>query len=285
MAGIVAAITSISLDLVTNLVTAGYVTAALAITAATNASPIVVTTATAHGVTVGQTTHGVIAGVNGNTAANGTFVCTAVTDTTLSLASMALPATTPVAVGGTGAYTSGGTISFALTDGKILIGKQHVAEASRPPRVVFVPEGSIFGPQSVANQWTTASALERQTQYAQRAIGSDKTKFRIHVWNANTPTPDPDLDWDATRMLYQAVYASIYKATVGSHKFLQGAWTDSTNAGPSVMNYGREFVFYLELDTPVTDVLLPLQPSGTVAHTTDTMQSFDGQSSDVGCTS
>lgn len=66
------------------------------ITNATNASPIVVTSAN-HGLTTGQRV--TITGVGGNTAANGTFTITKVNDNSFSLDGST----------GNGAYTSGGT--------------------------------------------------------------------------------------------------------------------------------------------------------------------------------
>lgn len=66
------------------------------ITAATNASPIVVTSA-AHGLSTG--TRVTVAGVTGNTAANGTFTVTVLDPNTFSLNGST----------GNGAYVSGGT--------------------------------------------------------------------------------------------------------------------------------------------------------------------------------
>ena len=70
----------------------------LAVTGATNASPIVVTTA-AHGLSTGDVV--TLASVGGNTAANGTFRVTVVSSTTFQL-----DGTT-----GNGTYTSGGTVA------------------------------------------------------------------------------------------------------------------------------------------------------------------------------
>lgn len=66
------------------------------ITGATNASPIVITSAS-HGLTTG--TRVTISGVGGNTAANGTFTITRLDANTFSLDGSS----------GNGAYTSGGT--------------------------------------------------------------------------------------------------------------------------------------------------------------------------------
>ncbi len=67
------------------------------ITAATNATPIVIT-ATDHGLTTGA--YVTVAGVLGNTAANGDFVITKVNSNQFSLDSSV----------GNGAYTSGGSV-------------------------------------------------------------------------------------------------------------------------------------------------------------------------------
>ena len=74
------------------------------VSAATNATPIVVTTTTSHGLQTNEIF--TISGVLGNTAANGTFVAGTVTPTTVAL--LAYPGGTSVA--GSGAYLSGGTL-------------------------------------------------------------------------------------------------------------------------------------------------------------------------------
>lgn len=66
------------------------------VTGATNASPIVITSAN-HGVSTGQPV--TVSGVGGNSAANGSFLATAVDANTFSLQGST----------GNGAYTSGGT--------------------------------------------------------------------------------------------------------------------------------------------------------------------------------
>lgn len=78
-------------------------TATASINDATNASPIVITTSTAHGRSTGNIV--TISSVGGNTAANGTWAITVLTATTFSLTGST----------GNGAYTSGGTMSVATT--------------------------------------------------------------------------------------------------------------------------------------------------------------------------
>lgn len=83
------------------------------VTAASNATPIVLTTSITHGITADCWVH--VTGVSGNTAANGPFRVQAVTSNTITL----------MGSSGNGAYTSGGTVQamdsrdFAL-DGTIL---------------------------------------------------------------------------------------------------------------------------------------------------------------------
>lgn len=71
----------------------------VAVSDASNASPIVITTGSAHGLTNGNQV--TITGVGGNTAANGTFVVTVLSTTTFSLNGST----------GNGAYTTGGTVT------------------------------------------------------------------------------------------------------------------------------------------------------------------------------
>lgn len=73
------------------------------VTAATNTTPIQVTTSTAHGLATGQSVY--IAGVGGNTGANGFFVVTVVDSTHVILNGSS----------GTGAYTTGGTVNVCTT--------------------------------------------------------------------------------------------------------------------------------------------------------------------------
>ncbi len=77
----------------------------VALTGATNATPIVITTASTGALTTGD--HVTISGVLGNTAANGTFAVTVASGTTFSLDTSV----------GNGVYTSGGTYSHAVVDG------------------------------------------------------------------------------------------------------------------------------------------------------------------------
>jgi hypothetical protein len=122
------------------------------VSGASDASPIVITTAASQQLTTGQTV--VVAGVLGNTAANGTWTITALTTTTFSLNSST----------GNGGYTSGGTIS-ALGSATLSTGGLYVEG-------LLVPASSWQGQTStcplphrahIAVVWRTA--IMRCVQY------------------------------------------------------------------------------------------------------------------------
>lgn len=77
---------------------------ALAVTGATNATPIVITTGTSHGLTTGHRV--CITGITGNTAANGMWTVTVVDTDEFSLDSSV----------GNGAYSAGGLVVRLTTD-------------------------------------------------------------------------------------------------------------------------------------------------------------------------
>jgi PKD repeat protein/DNA-binding beta-propeller fold protein YncE len=98
------------------------------VTGATNASPIAVTTALAHGLATGQRVS--IAGVLGNTAANGVFPVTVVDATHFTLDGSI----------GSGAYTSGGTGVAIVAPPSVPVGDEPrgIAITSvRPPRGIL----------------------------------------------------------------------------------------------------------------------------------------------------
>jgi hypothetical protein len=157
----------ISLDATTNLVNAGLVSLSGTIVAASNATPIVVTTSVPH-LILGSPVGGgivkasvVVSGVTGNTAANGTFVAHVVDGSNLALYAVdANGNETPVA--GSGAYAGGGLVQTAFADGEIVVGRARQGENFAPPRCVFVPKGFRFGPRSTANRNALSTASNPQ---------------------------------------------------------------------------------------------------------------------------
>jgi hypothetical protein len=200
-----------------NVNTLGAVATALpgpkAITAATNATPIVVTTAAAHGLTIGSTYTVQIAGVKGNTAANGTFKAKAVTTTTFSLTTLA-----GANVSGNGAYTSGGgwmpSITAATNASPIVlttsanhgmtVGTAYTVTisgvtgntAANGTWQVTVPSTTTISlTGSTGNGTFSANAAQSWSPVYFGRIGSDPTyyQFTPNVTASGTMTTTPDI--------------------------------------------------------------------------------------------
>ncbi len=114
----------------------------VAISGATNATPIVVTTGAAHGLTTGMSVK--IASVGGNTAANGLQRVTVLTSTTFSLDNTV----------GNGAYTSGGTVQPPMV--------VTTASAHKLATFNIVPISGVGG-NTAANGYQTAFVLTSTT--------------------------------------------------------------------------------------------------------------------------
>jgi len=157
-----------------------------------------------------------------------------------------------------------------LTDGKILIGQQHIQEYSSPPKIVMVPKGSTFYERDFysRSQVEGYPSAEILLQWAQRAIHQDWVRFDVHCWGVADP-PDPEGgDFDATQVLYQAVIQSLHRLALGSYKLGPGTWVDQNENVAQLQKLGHWFMFSVELFTPVLDQLLSYVPSGTIGSAT-----------------
>lgn len=158
-----------------------------AITAATNATPIVVTTLRTHPFRVGDVVR--ISGVVGNTGANGTFRVKAVPSaTTFSL--RALDDSADVA--GTGAYTSGGTVT-AVTRARYVYAEAYAVGADLDGGSVLTPNVHYTFSQtnipptvtSVSSTYMPDGIYDVSMQYAPVASRNDPQKGitnRVDVW-------------------------------------------------------------------------------------------------------
>jgi hypothetical protein len=171
-----------------------------------------------------------------------------------------------------------------LTDGKILLGRQHQIEQSAPPRIIFTPKGSTFGAKDVYGRSNVVGypSAEVRSQWAQRSVLTDFVTFEVRCWGCHVP-PDPDLDFDVTQALYQQVIMSTHLLAAGTYTATPGAWQDSTFQSSQLFRDGREFVFGLTFGTPLLDKLLPFAPGAVAAQPTTNMQLPTGPT-DVGCT-
>jgi hypothetical protein len=148
----------------------GTVSGSTAITGATNATPIVISTAAAHGLTTSNNV--TITGALGNTAANGSWqVASVPTSTTFSLSGSV----------GNGAWTSGGTYAVGVGNGRV----RRPMEPTFPSRTgTTLNFQSSFG-ASEANwgwsEWGLFVAAPANTMISRRvqALG---TKTAPNVW-------------------------------------------------------------------------------------------------------
>lgn len=161
----------------------------------------------------------------------------------------------------------------ALTDGKILLGGQHIWENSSPPRIVFTPVRSVFGPRSPSSSSQTTTnrkySAESQAQIAQRTIGTDAVIFEVRCWGMTPDRTSPtavDDDFDQTQVLYHAVLQSIQRLMPGNPVVMadNGEWTEAKAKNTHLDLLGREFVFTTTpIPTPILDHLLDFVPRGT----------------------
>lgn len=251
-------------------------------------SPIVVTTAYPHGVS-GRGIGGsalIVSGVTGNTAANNVstdpndrtvglpqgVLAKPLTPTTLALYGQDQTASSAtvgqlIPLVGNGAWTGGGTLTPALTDGQILLGRENVKEHSSPPRIVMVPKATQVGPDDMSVPSGKRTA-ERQFQIAQRSIGSDALTFEVHCWGQYLPVPDPQVDFDVTNAIAQAVKVSSYLLFGAASKRGAGRWDDERERATQLVKTGHLFTFELSVDVPVLDYPLTFAPTNVVMETT-----------------
>ena len=150
-------------------------------------------------------------------------------------------------------------------------------EASAPPRVVFVPVSSAFGPPSLAgaSNYVGFPSAELTAQRLSKAIHTETLNFRVHVWGA-AATADRDGDYDAAQVLYQALIRSVQRIANGCYRLTNGEWTDATLLTAA----GREFVFGLSIDTPISQLPLVVVDPATVAVPTLVYAPADGSASE-----
>lgn len=171
----------------------------------------------------------------------------------------------------------------ALTDEKIQIGRQHQFEQSAPPRIVFTPLESTWGPRMPSSPSNVQSPQQytndQRAELLQRAILTEWIRFEVRCWGA-AGTGNVDDDIDVTKALYQQVIMSTHLLAVGSYDVIKsrGVWTQASIKNTQFSVDGQEFVFTLAIATPVLDKLLLFAPTGVVSQTTVTEQLPNGQS-------
>ena len=151
----------------------------------------------------------------------------------------------------------------ALTDSHILLGRQHLYESSSPPRVVFVPIAAKFATKDPAVRAQVATYPDDQLRLIaqQRAIATEIIQFEVHCWGISASSTDAaHLGYDVTQAIYHCLIQTLHDIAEGCYVVSTGRWTTGTQAATQLDLAGQEFVFVVEIATPVLDVLLPYAP-------------------------
>lgn len=154
------------------------------ISAATNATPIVVTTSAAHGFVNGDRVY--VSGAAGNTAANGSWVVDNKTSTTFELLGSA----------GNGAYTSGGTVRKT---GSLHVAWQYMGteweQEDREIRIFDLGGAASSASTVVANSTSPVTAAHDYVLHGKQRIRDvrdlDEAWFQLVYWRARRAY----LDW------------------------------------------------------------------------------------------
>lgn len=273
---------------------------ALAITAASNTTPVVVTTAQPHLVAALPSTgclgglSCIVSGVLGNTAANNIstdpndrtvglpqgVLAVPVDDTRLALYRQSITDPSGIEpIPGNGTYTSGGTIVPALVPGGILLGREYMADNIAPPRIVMIPTSAAYAARSNSIPSATRTS-DIAAQKSQRAVRTERVTFEVRCYG-QAATPNTAQDFDAARVLSRWFEDSVHLLMAGSYEFTGGTWVDQTPTATQRMKAGHEFVTSLTVNTPVSDAALPFA-TGIVIDATGQMQ-INGGTPEIAC--
>lgn len=144
----------------------------------------------------------------------------------------------------------------ALTEGKIVLGRQYQFEHSAPPRIIFVPTTHAFD----VNDVFSATGAYTEGQLLNRSFMTDQVTYEIRCWGT-APDRDPDYDYDFTQVLYQQVIRSLNQLSRGSFTIDSATWTDSRFQSAQLDRDGREYVMLVTVFTPILELLEPLLPA------------------------
>jgi len=170
-----------------------------------------------------------------------------------------------------------------LSDGKILLGPQHLSEQGSAPRVVFVPLGSMLGPSqpsSTANNTQQQIAGDPQnlaqgqrSRLLQRPIANDEITFEVHCWgDVPSQEADPDFAYDFAQALAHTTVLAVNQAcgpqTDSSWQASNGLWISATKDGAKLNTAGQTYVFQLKIHVPVLDVAETFVVGGATLNVT-----------------
>jgi hypothetical protein len=253
-----------------------------AVLGASNTTPIVITVVAgslgAIDYRTGRVFHVVIADVGGNTAANKldttnerneawvAIVTSAEGDaqTTLALYDLSNSTGSLVPSVGNGTYTSGGTVSKALLDGMIMLGREHIAEQTFAPRIVFVPLRVTYEARDVRSSFTAAAFDEEELdrERTERSVATKIWWYEVHVWGIAAPGTSQisKRSFGVVESMHDQIIRSAHARCKGVYELGSGTWLDQVEDAPQRVKGGHELVFQLGLSAPIRDEALELSP-------------------------
>ena len=276
MGGFSATVAILSLNATLALVNASQVAGTFPITGATVTTPIAVTSPN-HGVPLGRTVHAVVTDVVGTAEANGLWELTPTDPNTFTLATYSAQGIPTPSVGAT-AYVSGGLISYAFPDYRILLGRRWVAQNTSvvSPRIVFVPTRNNkawdfmpYGGQGPAPAQSRGS-LEQQSEAQQPLVMTKHVTFEVHITgclattSGETPSPDQG-DFDAVEAIEDTLMTVMFDAiTPPGFTVLADYWESQTDKSGSMSQRGQKHVLLVQIARPVArSPLAQFVPEGT----------------------
>jgi hypothetical protein len=269
--GFAETISILSLNTTLALFNASVVAGTLPITAATVTTPIAVTSPS-HGVPLGRNVHAVITGVVGAVEANGLWELTPTDANTFTLASYSAQGI-PFPSVGVHTYVSGGTISYAFPDYRILLGRRWVDQLTSvaSPRIIFVPtrnpkpwDFKPYGGLGPAPRGERGSA-EQQSEKQQPLVTTKYCTFEVHITGAATP-PSPDQgDFDAVEAIEDTLLTVMFDAiTPPGFQVIGDDWVSQKVTSGTQTQRGQKHVLIVQIARPVArQPLAQFVPNGT----------------------
>lgn len=167
-----------------------------------------------------------------------------------------------------------------LTDGCILLGREHVAKWTAPSTVVFVPTNSSFVEVQNKSNWVTVTppgtseAIQpgRNARLLERPLGTDQAHYLVYCWGQSASETDRRHDFDVTRWLAHTVMRACVRSAMTSVRFSSGeGWIDQLPQGASMLSSGHCFSFVVTFDIPIVDGSVEFPPTPlTVVPSTPT---------------
>jgi hypothetical protein len=164
-----------------------------------------------------------------------------------------------------------------LQDGKILIGREHVADGSAAPRVVMIPMTSRYEvARHSPSTYLPVDANGRALRWRARPLWSEALTLQCHCWGdtESFSATDPARGFNAAQALTHRLFTAAYLImTANGCRPTAGAWGDQATDQADLLTSGHYTIVGLEVDIPITDQALRFVPPGTMIERPDPARS------------